>query len=174
MPLFVLSTPYITHIMASTTQVVQEQATHWHAHASQHTHTHRDSKKASFCSQHSIYNTYHGINITGGLRTSYTLVCMWFLLASFLISVHCNTWLAYFSAATVGLVTMYVGIVSLAPSCTRPGGFLGFLKYRKLAGVSHFGTIDTTLFGRCVDARVYCVILFVCVRVWMCVHAYVR
>jgi hypothetical protein len=87
-------------------------------------------------------------SLTGSLSACYWLLSIWFIIMSFLVSVHCNTWVVYFTIAAVVVPTAYLALVAAVPSCVRPGGFLAFLRYGKLATVTRFGARDTALFGR--------------------------
>lgn len=67
--------------------------------------------------------------------------------ASFLVGLHCNTWVAWFSLGAIFLTAFYTFLWWQSPSFLRPGGSLSFLKYSRLGTASKIGSHDTIMFG---------------------------
>jgi hypothetical protein len=87
---------------------------------------------------------------TGLFRPAYCLVAVWFILVSFILSIHCTTWLVYFCIGAVASIILYLLLWWARPSIMRPGGFLSFLIYQKLGTATKWGAIDFSMFGRSV------------------------
>jgi hypothetical protein len=85
---------------------------------------------------------------TGYFRTSYWLLCWWFVTLSLLLSTDCSTWVSFVPAAALLAFGLYAAVVSVVPTCMRPGGVLSRLRYGTLGSATHFGAVDTALFGR--------------------------
>jgi len=94
-----------------------------------------------------IVLTVSGTLLGGRFHIAYCFATGWMLAASFLVGVHCNTWVAWFSVAAIVVTAAYTILWWGNPPFLRPGGRLSFLKYSRLGTASKIGSHDTILFG---------------------------
>ena len=78
---------------------------------------------------------------------AYCFVALWMLFASFIVSIHCSTWVVYFSIAALAITSIYLLFWWTRPSFLRPGGSLSWLVYKRLAPATRFGAVDWSVFG---------------------------